>query len=561
MTETATAGSDTAEQRHGAEIVLDSVTKRYPGQRDPAVEEFSITIPAGEIVVFVGPSGCGKTTTMRMINRLIEPTSGTITIDGRDVAGINADQLRRSIGYSIQQAGLFPHLTVARNIATVPGLLGWDRKRINARVDEMLELVGLDPGTFRRRYPRQLSGGQQQRVGVARALAADPPVLLMDEPFGAVDPITRGLLQDELLSLQADLHKTIVFVTHDFNEAVKLGDRIAVLGDRSRILQYDTPAAILAEPADDTVAGFVGADAGLKQLTLTRVADVDLGQCPTAIESDTPDALRAALAEREWKWGLILDAQRRPLRWVSADQLAHASALREAGQLVAGTVSLRASLQEALETLLADSTAHAVVTGRRGEYAGLIAIDTLVTHLSAIRDEHSSAATGSNTDTTANTETSSASPDVAETPDTSDPDTVATGKASAQASENSSASSEPTAPESQDAAVGAEASTAASNDAGPEDTDATTTTASTGAAGADAEPGGASTNITETADAGNAGTVDAGAGSTETSGARVEPAGDAEATGTSDASASTSDAVPDSGASPSDQPGTGEAKP
>lgn len=399
MTDTATAGSVTAEQRHGAEIVLDSVTKHYPGQRDPAVEEFSITIPAGEIVVFVGPSGCGKTTTMRMINRLIEPSSGTITIDGRDVSGINADRLRRGIGYSIQQAGLFPHLTVARNIATVPGLLGWDRGRVNARVDEMLDLVGLEPETFRRRYPRQLSGGQQQRVGVARALAADPPVLLMDEPFGAVDPITRGLLQDELLRLQADLHKTIVFVTHDFNEAVKLGDRIAVLGNRSRILQYDTPAAILAEPADETVAGFVGADAALKQLTLTRVADVTLSRCPTAFESDGPDALRAALAEREWKWGLILDAQRRPLRWVSADHLAHASDLRDTGQAVAGTVPQRASLQEALETLLADSTAHAVVTGRRGEYAGLIAIDTLVAHLSAIRAEHSGAATDSSGNT------------------------------------------------------------------------------------------------------------------------------------------------------------------
>ena len=462
MTETATAGSDTAEQRHGAEIVLDSVTKHYPGQRDPAVEEFSITIPAGEIVVFVGPSGCGKTTTMRMINRLIEPTSGTITIDGRDVSGINADRLRRSVGYSIQQAGLFPHLTVARNIATVPGLLGWDRKRISARVDEMLELVGLEPGTFRRRYPRQLSGGQQQRVGVARALAADPPVLLMDEPFGAVDPITRGLLQDELLRLQADLHKTIVFVTHDFNEAVKLGDRIAVLGDRSRILQYDTPAAILADPADDTVAGFVGADAALKQLTLTRVADVDLGQCPTAIESDAPDALRAALAEREWKWGLILDAQRRPLRWVSADHLAHATTLREAGQPVAGTVALRASLQEALETLLADSTAHAVVTGRRGEYAGLIAIDTLVTHLSAIRDEHSSEATdftaakavsadsdaqdaAGNADDSetgsADAETGSASGDIAETSDTG---TSASSEVNPSTGETSAARAEST---------------------------------------------------------------------------------------------------------------------
>jgi len=241
------------------EIVLDSVTKRYPGQPDPAVDSFSMTVRSGEIVVFVGPSGCGKTTTMRMINRLIEPTSGTITIGGHDTSTIDPDQLRRGIGYSIQQAGLFPHLTVAKNVAVVPGLIGWDRRRVAARVEEMLALVGLDPSKFRDRYPRQLSGGQQQRVGVARALAADPPILLMDEPFGAVDPITRGLLQDEFLRLQTELRKTIVFVTHDFGEAVKLGDRIAVLGNQSRILQYDTPEAILADPADETVEGFVNA--------------------------------------------------------------------------------------------------------------------------------------------------------------------------------------------------------------------------------------------------------------------------------------------------------------
>ncbi len=544
MTDTATAGSDTAEQRHGAEIVLDSVTKRYPGQREPAVEEFSITIPAGEIVVFVGPSGCGKTTTMRMINRLIEPTSGTITIDGRDVAGINADRLRRSVGYSIQQAGLFPHLTVARNIATVPGLLGWDRKRINARVDEMLELVGLEPATFRRRYPRQLSGGQQQRVGVARALAADPPVLLMDEPFGAVDPITRGLLQDELLRLQADLHKTIVFVTHDFNEAVKLGDRIAVLGDRSRILQYDTPAAILAEPADDTVAGFVGADAALKQLTLTRVADVDLGQCPTAIESDAPDALRAALAERDWKWGLILDAQRRPLRWVSAAQLAHADSLREAGQPVAGTVLLRASLQKALETLLADSTAHAVVTGRRGEYAGLIAIDTLVTHLSAIRDEHSSAATDSTASNTGSSDAGHAEADTSVRPDAAE-----TGSASADTAEAS------------DANAGATGDDAA-QDTGTADTEDTTATVTAGSTDA-AETGSESAASAESPHADNSsGSDDVSAERGETPDTGAESGTDAASTGTVDAASGTAgSAETDSGTPPSGAPSSGEVKP
>ncbi|WP_280415580.1 ABC transporter ATP-binding protein [Nocardia carnea] len=387
MTDTATATGTSAVS--GVEIVLDTVTKHYPGQAHPAVDAVSMTIPAGEIVVLVGPSGCGKTTTMRMINRLIEPTSGTVTIDGRDAATMDPDRLRRGIGYSIQQAGLFPHMTVARNIATVPGLIGWDRRRIAARTDEMLELVGLDPGTYRRRYPRQLSGGQQQRVGVARALAADPPVLLMDEPFGAVDPITRGLLQDELLRLQAELGKTIVFVTHDFNEAVKLGDRIAVLGDRSRILQYDTPAAILADPADDTVAGFVGADASLKQLTLTRIRDVELGDCPTVTEDDSIGTARAAVADTDW--ALVLDARRRPLRWVSAEQLAHAPAVRDAGTPLGETLSMASTLQDGLEALLTDRNATGVVTGPRGEYAGLITIDTLVAHLSALRAEHGGA--------------------------------------------------------------------------------------------------------------------------------------------------------------------------
>ncbi|WP_327093593.1 ATP-binding cassette domain-containing protein [Nocardia vinacea] len=397
MTDTEIRGDSTASAVSGVEIVLDEVTKHYPGQRDPAVDQVSLTIPAGEIVVLVGPSGCGKTTTMRMINRLIEPTSGTITIGGRDVTGVNPDQLRRGIGYSIQQAGLFPHLTVAKNVATVPGLIGWDRKKVAARTDEMLELVGLDPDTYRDRYPRQLSGGQQQRVGVARALAADPPVLLMDEPFGAVDPITRGLLQDELLRLQSELGKTIVFVTHDFNEAVKLGDRIAVLGNQSRILQYDTPAAILADPADETVAGFVGADASLKQLTLTRVRDVELGSCPTVPESDSVDSLRAALAGRDWPWALILDAQQRPLRWVSSEQLAQANSLRDVGSSVGEQLSLQSTLQDALEALLAEQTATAVVTGRRGEYAGLITIDTLVGHLSAMRATHAGAETDATT--------------------------------------------------------------------------------------------------------------------------------------------------------------------
>ncbi|QKT13563.1 ATP-binding cassette domain-containing protein [Rhodococcus sp. W8901] len=372
----------------GVEIVLDDVVKQYPGQGVAAVDGVSMTIPAGEIVVFVGPSGCGKTTTMRMINRLIEPTSGTITIAGRDTHSIDPDRLRRGIGYSIQQAGLFPHLTVAKNVATVPGLVGWDRKRIAERTDEMLDLVGLDPDTYRDRFPRQLSGGQQQRVGVARALAADPPVLLMDEPFGAVDPITRGLLQDELMRLQSELGKTIVFVTHDFNEAVKLGDRIAVLGSQSHIMQYDTPEAILANPANDMVAGFVGADASLKQLTLTRVRDVEMTDCPTAYRDGSVADLRRALAQQDAHWGLILDHRDRPLRWVSPAQLASAASLQDIGEPVGELVSVQSTLQDALEALLVQSSASAAVTGRRGEFVGLITIDTLVQALQEMREEH-----------------------------------------------------------------------------------------------------------------------------------------------------------------------------
>jgi osmoprotectant transport system ATP-binding protein len=245
-----------------------------------------------------------------------------------------------------------------------------------------------------------LSGGQQQRVGVARALAADPPVLLMDEPFGAVDPITRGLLQDELMRLQSELGKTIVFVTHDFNEAVKLGDRIAVLGNQSHIMQYDTPEAILAHPANDMVAGFIGADASLKQLTLTRVAEVELLDCPTAYEDGSVDDLRAAIAPRQIKWGIILDARDRPIRWVSVGHLANATSLRDVGDPIDEVMSTQSTLQDALEALLAETSASTIVTGMRGEYRGLISIDTLVQHLSAMREEHSHTEDTENTEDT-----------------------------------------------------------------------------------------------------------------------------------------------------------------
>lgn len=264
-------------QQGGVDIVLDHITKQYPGQQAPAVEDFSMRVEPGELIMFVGPSGCGKTTTMKMINRIIEPTSGSIRINGDDVLSLDGNELRRHIGYVIQQIGLFPHFTIAENIAIVPKLLGWSASRIAARVDELLHTVQLDPGTFARRYPRQLSGGQQQRVGVARALAADPPVMLMDEPFGATDPITREKLQAEFLRLQADIGKTIIFVTHDFEEAIRMGDRIAVLSDRSRIEQFDTPARILANPANDYVRSFIGEGAALKRLALIPVSEARIG--------------------------------------------------------------------------------------------------------------------------------------------------------------------------------------------------------------------------------------------------------------------------------------------
>lgn len=383
-----TASAGTGDTVSGAEIRLERVTKRYSGAREAAVDDVTMTIPAGKVVILVGPSGCGKTTTMRMINRLIEPTSGRITIDGEDTRLLNPDRLRRKIGYSIQQAGLFPHFTVAQNIAVVPGLLGWDRKRVDDRVEEMLDLVGLDPNLFHDRYPRQLSGGQQQRVGVARALAADPPVLLMDEPFGAVDPITRGNLQDELLRLQSELSKTIVFVTHDFDEAVKLGDKIAVLGDKSTVLQYDTPESILANPADDTVAGFVGAGASLKQLTLLRVRDVDVRtDTVTARVGDSPAEARQRLTETRGNFALVLDHRNRPIRWVHLRDLGAATSLATAGKPIGDLVSLQSTLQDALEAMFVEGGA-APVTGSRGEYVGVIDLDTVMATVQRLRGEH-----------------------------------------------------------------------------------------------------------------------------------------------------------------------------
>lgn len=256
-----------------ATLELRDVTKRYAPDAAPAVDALSLTIPAGEVCVLIGPSGCGKTTALRMINRLVEPTSGELLIDGQEVRGLDPPELRRRIGYVIQQVGLLPHLTIAANVGTVPRLLGWERDRIAARVDEMLALVGLPAQTFAARYPVELSGGQQQRVGLARALAADPPLMLMDEPFSAVDPITRERLQRDFLALQRTVAKTVVFVTHDIDEAVRMGDRIAIMRE-GRLVQAATPTELLTHPADEFVSDFVGADRALKALALRRVRDL-----------------------------------------------------------------------------------------------------------------------------------------------------------------------------------------------------------------------------------------------------------------------------------------------
>ena len=279
-------------------IRLENLSKVFPAQDEPAVDDLSMEIYEGEIVVLVGPSGCGKTTTMKMINRIIEPTSGTIFLQGEDVTKVNPDNLRRRIGYVIQQIGLFPHMTIADNIATVPRMLGWDKERTSDRIDELLETVGIDL-SYRDRYPKELSGGQRQRIGVARAMAADPPVLLMDEPFGAIDPITRDRLQDEFLRLQQEIRKTIVFVTHDIDEAIKMGDRIAILKQQSKIAQYDTPERILTDPADEFVQDFIGSGPSIKRLSLSRVSDIEPADWSVARLTDSYEHVR----DKMWNCG------------------------------------------------------------------------------------------------------------------------------------------------------------------------------------------------------------------------------------------------------------------
>jgi osmoprotectant transport system ATP-binding protein len=360
-------------------IHLDQLTKRFSGQAEPAVDTLSMDIPEGEIIILVGPSGCGKTTTMKLINRLIEPTSGRIVIDGEDVTATDPDQLRRRIGYVIQQIGLFPHMTIAENIATVPKMLGWSRHRIAQRVDDLLSLVGLDPHTFARRYPKELSGGQRQRVGVARAMGADPDVMLMDEPFGAIDPINRERLQNEFLRIQSEIRKTIVFVTHDIDEAIKMGDRIAILGDQSRIQQYDTPESILVNPANDFVADFIGRGAALKRCDLSRVQDIELTAWPVVDEETSREEAGRLIGQSDKGAALVLDSARRPRRWVGLDHLRRADgrSLSGVGLPAEAIVTPTATLGDTLNEMLTARYASAIVVDEDGAYLGVVDIDTI----------------------------------------------------------------------------------------------------------------------------------------------------------------------------------------
>ncbi|MBV9119339.1 MAG: ABC transporter ATP-binding protein [Chloroflexi bacterium] len=361
----------------GAAVEFRHVSKRYSGGDGPgAVNDLSLTVPPGNICVFVGPSGCGKTTSLRMVNRLVEPTSGQILIDGEDVTRVDPTQLRRRIGYVIQQVGLFPHKTIAENVATVPRLLRWPETRIRSRVDELLALIGLDSSIVRDRYPAQLSGGERQRVGVARAMAAEPPVMLMDEPFGAVDPIARERLQNEFLRLHRELRTTVIFVTHDIDEAIKMGNRVAVMQQGGVLAQYAAPAELLIHPASDFVARFVGADRGLKRLALATVADVALEEANTIREGEP--------LGRAGGYRLLIDGSNHPQGWIN-------TARRDPEELASPVLadpsspflSYRTTLRDALSLLLGLAVQTGIVVDDAGRYVGVITVPTIAATLRA----------------------------------------------------------------------------------------------------------------------------------------------------------------------------------
>jgi osmoprotectant transport system ATP-binding protein len=360
-----------------ATLEFRSATKRYPGQSEAAVKELSLTVPAGEICVLVGPSGCGKTTAMRMVNRMIDITDGDILLDGRSVQERRPADLRREIGYAIQQIGLFPHLTVGGNIATVPRLLGWGKERIRARIDELLELVSLDPAQTRDRFPAQLSGGQRQRVGVARALAADPPLMLMDEPFGAIDPINRERLQNEFLRLQREIRKTIVFVTHDIDEAIKMGDRIAVLQRGGKLAQYATPAELLMYPQNRFVEDFVGADRALKRLSLQRVKDIDLWKAPLVRVGEPVGQAKAKRDDSDLPYPLLVDEDRKPLGWLSGKGLQGERVEQDLRSGPEPIVELDDVLRDALSDLLQHETQYGPVVDAEGRVAGVLSVEVI----------------------------------------------------------------------------------------------------------------------------------------------------------------------------------------
>lgn len=364
------AGSGDAE-----EIRLEGVSKVYD-DGTVGVAELDLTFAAGELTVLVGPSGCGKTTTMKMINRIIEPTTGRIMLGGEDVTGVDPVRLRRRIGYVIQNVGLFPHQTIRANVSTVPRLLGWDRARTRDRVEELLGLVGLDPAVHADRYPHQLSGGQRQRAGVARALAADPPVLLMDEPFSAVDPVVRERLQSEFLRLQQAVRKTIVFVTHDIEEAVRIGDRIAVMSQGGHVEQYATPAELLGRPANEFVADFVGADRGLKRLAVTGIDPGDLERPPVVHVADGLADARAAQERAGARWAVVLDDEERLHGWLSLERASGAGTVGSAAKRMEAWVPADASLKAAFATMLQHESGWvAVLDGDR--FLGVLTPESL----------------------------------------------------------------------------------------------------------------------------------------------------------------------------------------
>jgi osmoprotectant transport system ATP-binding protein len=387
------SGESDAQNQSGASSVrYEEATKQYAGAAAPAVDRLTLEVPAGEICVLVGPSGCGKTTAMRMVNRTVEISSGDVLIGDRSVREREPAQLRRDIGYVIQQIGLFPHRTISENIGAVPQLLGWKKDRIRARSAELLALIGLDP-ELGDRYPAQLSGGQQQRVGVARALAADPLVMLIDEPFGAIDPINRERLQNEFLRLQAEIRKTVLFVTHDIDEAIKMGDRIAVMREGGRVEQYATPAELLMAPANEFVEDFVGADRALKRLALMRVSDINLWEAPLAHTGQATAEVRAKLAapDVEVPYPLLVDGERRPLGWLSERDLARDVVPREPDVPLGPLLERDDVMRDALADLLQGETQYAAVVDHQGRIAGVLSVEIISEFLKspeAKTDEH-----------------------------------------------------------------------------------------------------------------------------------------------------------------------------